>query len=136
MPTATDVRKRGRQAPSILHPGYTMSEASGADVNLLCSKCYTPTPLAEAHVIPTWNPAMGMVVTTYRCNNCWLSGVAEMRALVSSGDEAAQLSLCDFIVRQGYTDVDMIRNAPADQRKEMLLKVLDALEAGRITFHP
>jgi hypothetical protein len=88
-------------------------------------------------VIPRWNPQLSRILTTYRCGNCWLSALSELRALVTAGDAAVHQSLCDFLARHGYTkDAEFVRASPAEQRQVYLLKVVDAVEAGVVVFDP
>jgi hypothetical protein len=113
-----------------------MTEESEAPYNLLCSACYTPCPAADAHVVPRWRPEQRRIITAYRCNNCWLSALGELRAVIASGEAELPGSFCDFLVRQGFTDTDVIRAAPAEQQREYLLVIVDAIESGKLTFHP
>jgi hypothetical protein len=88
-------------------------------------------------VIPRWNPERAMVLTTYRCGNCWVSSLSELRALVTAGDPAVHDGMCDFLARHGYTsDAETIRAAPAEQRALYLLRVIDAVQAEVLVFEP
>jgi hypothetical protein len=104
---------------------------------LLCSACRTPCSGSEAHVIPHWHPEARKVFTTYRCGNCWLPSLDRMRAAVTLGEAEVLASFWEFLVRQGYTkDTAELRIAPMDQQQKILLAVLDAVQAGTVTFHP
>jgi hypothetical protein len=114
-----------------------MTEEIEAPYSLMCSACYTPCSGADAHVIPHWNTDQEMVFTTYRCGNCWLPGLAEMRESLNSGDPEVQTSFCDFLARQGFTkDAEAIRVMPMAERQAYQLQIVDAVEAGKIVFHP
>jgi hypothetical protein len=114
-----------------------MAEEIDAPYSLMCSACYTPCAGADAHVIPHWHTDREMVFTTYRCGNCWLPGLAEMRESINSGAEEVQTSFCDFLARQGYArDAEGIRAMPVAERKAYQLRILDAVEGARIVFHP
>ena len=113
-----------------------MTEESEAPYNLLCSACYTPCPAADAHVVPRWRPEERRIITAYRCNNCWRSTLGELRAVIRSGAAELPGSFCDFLVRQGFTDTDMIRAASPEQQEEYLLVIVDAIESGKLVFHP
>lgn len=112
-------------------------EEDGTPVLFMCSGCYTPTPVAEGHVIPFWNQGVRRILTTYRCNNCWLAGIDETRAALNSGDADVIPSFCDFLALQRFTkDAENLRVAPPDEARQMLLALLDATAAGRATFDP
>ena len=103
----------------------------------MCSGCHTPCSGTDAHVIPRWNPEWRKVLTTYRCGNCWLAPLAELRAAINSGDAEVVNSFWEFLIRQGYgKDSDSLRAAPLDEQRTLLLRVVDAVEAGTVLFHP
>ncbi|MDQ5840611.1 MAG: hypothetical protein M3537_05600 [Chloroflexota bacterium] len=106
------------------------------EYSLLCSACYTPCTGALAHVVPTWNTTMRIVVTTYRCERCWVDSLAEMREAVRA-DAEVRLSLCDFLSRRGYEkDAETIRAAEAELQQTYLIRVIDAIETGELVFEP
>jgi len=105
--------------------------------SLMCSGCYTPCSGAFAHVVPRWNAEWRKVLTTYRCGNCWLEALAELRAAIGSGDADVWSSFGEFLIRHGYgKDSDSLRAAPFEEQRALLLQVLDAVEAGTIVFQP
>jgi hypothetical protein len=105
--------------------------------NLMCSACFTPCAGADAHVIPRWNADQRSIFTTYRCSNCWLSSLAELREAVTSGDTEVRASFCDFLARHGYKkDSETIRQAPSDLQQTHLLRVIDAVQGGVLVFDP
>jgi hypothetical protein len=80
---------------------------------------------------------MRKILTTYRCNNCWIESLARLRTLVASGEDEIQMSFCDFLARRGFTkDSETIRVAPLQQRKAYLFAVIDAVQAGDLVFEP
>ena len=80
---------------------------------------------------------MQKILTTYRCNNCWLKSLAELRTLVASGEDEVQVSFCDFLARHGYTrDSETIRVASHEQREAWLLSIIDAVQVGDLVFQP
>ena len=104
---------------------------------LMCSACYTPCPSVDAHVVPRWNPERRNIFTTYRCGNCWLTSLDELRTAVSSGESEILASFCEFLVRQGYSkDANMIRTTSSQQQQVYLLKIVDAVQAKKVIFHP
>ena len=112
-------------------------EEDGTPVLFMCSGCYTPTPVAEGHVIPHWNPTVRRILTAYRCNNCWISGLDETRTALSSGDADVIPSFCDFLELQRFTtDAEALRAAPPDEVRAVLMAMLDAVQSGRATFDP
>lgn len=113
------------------------AEEDGAAVFFMRSGCHTPSPAVEIHVIPFWNSAVGRILTTYRCNRCWLAGIDETRAALVSGARDLIPSLCDFLTLQRFTrDAETLRVAPPDEARAMLLALLDATADGRATFDP
>jgi len=69
--------------------------------------------------------------------NCWLEALAELRAAIGSGDADVWSSFWEFLIRHGYgKDSDSLRAAPFDEQRTLLLRVVDAVEAGTIVFHP
>jgi hypothetical protein len=108
-----------------------------AAYNLLCSACLTPCPAAEAHVVPRWNPGLRRVITAYRCGNCWVASLVELRSAVASSDAEVRSSFCDFLAGRGETQAaELIRGAPPDEQQAKLFRLIDALEAGEITLDP
>ncbi len=114
-----------------------MSEELPASYFLMCSVCRTPCPNVDAHVVPRWNPDLSRIVTAYRCGNCWLPALAELRATVASGASEVLMSFGDFLTRHGLIrDAETVRaEAPAEQVAH-LLAILDALQAGTLTLNP
>jgi len=105
--------------------------------SLLCSACLTPCSGTDAHVAPRWNPTVRQVITAYRCSNCWLPALAELRAAVASPDGEVRLSFCDFLDRRGETEAAaLIRGAAPDEQRARLFRLIDALEAGEIVLDP
>lgn len=46
-------------------------------------------------------------------------------------------SFCDFLARLGYgKDAETIRVAPPKTQQVYLLRVIDAVQAGQLVFHP
>lgn len=114
-----------------------MIEADPPSYGLLCSGCYTPCAGADSHVVPRWNPHVRRILTSYRCGNCWLPALAETRAAVTSGVTEVRMSFCDFLDRHGYSkQAATIRAASAAEQETVLLGILDAVEAGQLTFLP
>jgi hypothetical protein len=114
-----------------------MDEETPESYFLLCSACYTPCSGADAHVVPRWNPERRKVFTTYRCGNCWLSSLDELRAAVKSCESEVLASFCDFLTHQSFRkDADMIRAASSGQQRAYLLAIVDAVQAEKIKFHP
>jgi hypothetical protein len=88
-------------------------------------------------VIPYWNKAVRRILTTYRCNNCWLAGIDETRAALNSGDADVIPSFCDFLALQRFTkDAETLRTSPPEEARAMLLALLDATQDGRAIFDP
>ena len=113
-----------------------MAEDTDPPPLFMCSSCYTPTPMADAHVVPGWNSSQSRILTTYRCGNCWIKTLDETRDALKSGNPEVITSFCEFLERQRFNDVNVIRNAPAKQAESMLLIVLDAVQNGNVEFAP
>jgi hypothetical protein len=78
-----------------------------------------------------------MVLTTYRCGNCWLEALAELRIAIASGDGEVWNSFWEFLIRHGWgKDSDMLRATPFDAQRTLLLKMVDAVEGGVVVFEP
>jgi hypothetical protein len=114
-----------------------MTEELPDSYSLMCSGCHTPCSGADAHVIPRWNPALRKVLTTYRCGNCWVQSLEELRGQVVSGDEEVRASFWDFLARHGFTkDAERLRAAPAEEQEAVLLAIVDAVQDGRLMLEP
>ena len=87
-----------------------MTEELPDSYSLMCSGCHTPCTGADAHVVPRWNPALRKVLTTYRCGNCWVQSLEELRGQVVSGD--------------------------AEEQEAVLLAIVDAVQDGRLMLEP
>jgi hypothetical protein len=115
----------------------TPAEEGEQEVFFMCSGCRTPTPAAEIHVIPFWNSDLRRILTTYRCNNCWVAGVEVTRTALNSGDPDVIPSFCDFMALQRFTkDAENLRNGSPDEARRMLNMILDATLDGRAVFDP
>ena len=87
-------------------------------------------------MVPRWRSDVGGVITAYRCGNCWLASLDELRVALGS-DAAVQLAFCDFLARRGYEhDAETLRAAPGAERLTKLLAVVDAVQAERLRFDP
>jgi hypothetical protein len=75
--------------------------------------------------------------TTYRCGNCWLPPLDDLRVAVTSGEPDVRASFCDFLARHGCNkDSETIRSAASELQQAYLLAVIDAVQAGKIVFDP
>ena len=114
-----------------------MTEELPESYSLMCSGCHTPCSGTDAHVIPRWNPAMGKVLTTYRCSNCWVASLDELRGQVVSGAPEVRASFWDFLARHGFSrDADTMRGGPAEEQEATLLLIIDAVQTGRLVLDP
>lgn len=113
-----------------------MEEEDQPPVSFMCSNCYTPCSGADAHVVPNWNVSQRRILTTYRCSNCWIQALDHTRDAVRSGDQEVVASFCEFMERQRFNDVDMLRKATPEEAERMILMVLDAVQNGRVEFDP
>ena len=113
-----------------------MSEEDQPPVSFLCSNCYTPCSGADAHVVPNWNESQRRILTTYRCSQCWIQALDHTRDAVRSGNPEVVTSFCEFMERQRFNDVDMLRKATPEEAEGMLMMILDAVQNGRVEFDP
>jgi hypothetical protein len=113
-----------------------MADELPESYSLMCSGCHTPCTGADAHVIPHWNPAVGKVLTTYRCGECWVEALDQTRGDVVSGAPEVRASFWDFMARRGFTDAETFRAAPPDRQEATLLAILDAVQSGRLVLEP
>ena len=105
--------------------------------SLLCSACLAPCARADAHVIPSWNPTVGRVLTTYRCGSCWHSSLAGFRAILTAGGPEVRGSFCDFLERHRFRqDAARLRLAPPGEQLAVFAQLLAAVEDGRLVFDP
>jgi hypothetical protein len=88
-------------------------------------------------VIPRWNPSLQKVLTTYRCGNCWIGSLDELRAQVASGEVEVRTSFWDFLARHGFSkDAGTMRLGPAEEQEATLLAIIDAVQTGRRILEP
>ncbi|HEV8454635.1 MAG TPA: hypothetical protein VGQ69_02030 [Gemmatimonadales bacterium] len=113
-----------------------MPDDAEAPYHLMCSACYTPCPAADGHVVPHWRADSRRILTAYRCGSCWRQTLTELRAVVLREEPELPDSFCDFLARQGFTDTHVIRTAAPEQQRQYMLRILDAIENGQLTFHP
>jgi hypothetical protein len=113
-----------------------MDEERPEAYSLMCSGCHTPCSGADAHVIPRWNPELGGVLTTYRCGNCWVQALDDLRAEVVSGKAEVRVSFWDFMTRHGFRDAETFRAAASAEQEATLLAIVDAVQSGRVIFDP
>ena len=104
--------------------------------SLLCSGCRKPCSGGDAHVIPRWNADRQDFLTTYRCGNCWKEALAETRAKVTALDEEVRTKFCDFLDRHGFTDVEIVRQAPLLEATVMIGGFLDAIASEELRLEP
>jgi len=87
--------------------------------------------------VPWWNVRAGRVLTTYRCEDCWLSSIAELRTLLTAGAPDVRAGFCDFLGHHRFRrDAERLRFAPPEEQLAVFLQLLAALEDGRLVFEP
>jgi len=88
-----------------------------------------------ARVVPRWNPTVRQVLTAYRCQDCWLSTLAELRVAVESADPDVLAGFWDFLHLHGFrADSDRFRPEAVEEQQRILLLMIEATEEGRLTF--
>jgi hypothetical protein len=104
--------------------------------SLLCSGCRNPCAGDDAHVVPGWNPVCEDFLTTYRCSNCWLQALNETRAKIRVLDDELRTKFCNFLERHGFTDVDIVRQAPLAEASTMIGAFLNAIASEKLKLAP
>ena len=79
---------------------------------------------------------LGKMLTTYRCGNCWVQSLEDLRAEVSSAKAEMRASFWDFMTRHGFRDAEAFRAAPAAEQEATLFAILDAVQSERVIFEP
>lgn len=115
--------------PTIL----TADESAGSEY--MCSSCYKTFSQAHIHVIPWFNDSMGDYVTTFRCDDDWLSSLDETRAhfLASVEKPEDRARFVAFFERHQLSGLDA-SNAAVLRREGLAL--LDKIRAKQIILSP
>ena len=116
------------------HPRtVTADEAAGAEY--MCSSCYKVVSQAHIHVIPWFNDSVGDYVTTFRCDDDWLSSLDETRAhfLASVEHPQERAKFVAFFERHQLSALD--GSDPAALRREGLA-LLDKIRTKQIVLSP
>ena len=79
---------------------------------------------------------MSKVITCYRCGNCWRNALSILSAQLVGDDPAIVASFWDFLERRGFTDIQPLREKDVTDQQLLALKVVDAIEAGRLVLEP
>jgi hypothetical protein len=97
----------------------------------LCSACYQSVPLPKTHVIPHFNDHLNAYVTTYRCDNCWLTTIDATRLRLSMCQDPDEVATCaEFFERYKVKVMEHRRGDPLEAVKAKLLQLLDEIRAG------
>ncbi len=101
---------------------------------IACSGCLRLVSERLVHVIPYFNNDVRGYVTTYRCEQCWRTSLAETRLrLENTKDEIELESAVTVFERQGVILHDEFkRGDPAPVIRKMLSRMLDLLESGTV----
>jgi hypothetical protein len=111
----------------------TADEAAGSEY--MCSTCFKVVSQAHIHVIPWFNDSEGDYVTTFRCDDDWLSSLDETRAHFLAGVEHPQdrAKFVAFFERHQLSGLDA-SDAAALRRDGLAL--LDKIRAKQIVLPP
>jgi len=111
----------------------TAGEAAGSEY--LCSKCLKLFPQAHIHVIPSFDDSMANYITTFRCDDDWLSSLDETRAhfLASVEHPQDRARFVAFFERHKLSGLDA--SDPAVLRRDGLV-LLDKIRARQIVLSP
>jgi hypothetical protein len=120
-------------------PGISIEvvETIAPDSEFLCSKCYKTYPVANVHVVPTYNDSLRRYVGSYRCNDDWKTAITEtrLRFLSHKSDDEA-LDILEVFVNRGVSSSELRRFAAGKGSDQAVLSALDALTNGELTLKP
>jgi hypothetical protein len=103
------------------------------EMKAVCSACFSAVPVEQTHVQPGYNDTLRAYVTTYRCENCWVAGLAATRARVAACTDPEELSTAVvFFSRYGVAVPGLMPGDPVDVVREKLLALLDQLASGEV----
>jgi hypothetical protein len=100
---------------------------------LVCSQCWTRAPESRVHLIPYFNNSVGRYVTSFRCDACIESALAETIARVREVDGASELdTLGDLLSSHGVCVHEWQRGAPLDRLRPAMIEVLASLRGQAV----
>lgn len=114
-------------------------DESPGQPQLLCSRCGTLCSGTDAHVIPWWNPHVGQVLTTYRCEQCWLVSLEETRSFVRGPayDEAARTEFVRFLEHHHLDRIAAsVAGGPREASIAVLLEFVAQVESQALVLRP
>lgn len=116
------------------HP-KTITAAEAAGSTYMCSKCLKVITQAHIHVIPWFNDSLDNYVTTFRCDDDWLSSLDETRAhlLANLEHPADREKLVAFFERHQLSRLDA---ADAAAFKRDSLAILDKIRNKQLVLSP
>jgi len=111
----------------------TADEATGSEY--MCSSCYKAFSQAHIHVIPWFNDSLSDYVTTFRCDDDWLSSLDETRAhfLASVEHPEDRARFVAFFARHQLSGLDA---SDAAALRSDGLALLDKIRAKQIVLSP
>lgn len=112
---------------------------SDDELKAMCSACFRPVPVADAHVQPGYNDYLKAYVTTYRCNGCRLADLQKTRDRMASCTDLEELATgVLFFARYKVAVPGITPNDSIETVRDALLGVLDRLRSGdlRIRIDP
>ena len=100
---------------------------------IVCSGCLLLFPEPLIHVVPCFNRDIGNCVAAYRCEQCWLSSLAEVRTwLANEADETEIASVALFFQRRGIILHEFQRGDPVPVIRKRLDQMLELLQSGAV----
>ena len=88
---------------------------------------------SHIHVVPGFNETAGGYVTSYRCDDCWLTTLDETAArLATCEDEEEIASLCIFFERYNIFIFEFRRGDPLPVVRQLLLQTIEMMKTGHI----
>ena len=114
-------------------------EAAPGGAQLLCSRCYKLCSGSTAHVIPWWRPDIAQLLTTYRCEQCWLVSLEETRDFVCGPafDAAARTEFVHFLERHQQASLAAdVAGRPHAESIKVLLQFLAQVNSQAVVLRP
>jgi hypothetical protein len=99
----------------------------GSERSVFCSGCYNVFPESKIHVIPHFNETVMNYVTTYRCNECWLSALDDTtkRLARASANELAQVA--EFFGRHNVSVDESAGGNQPEVLRAVLLRMIELI---------
>lgn len=110
-----------------------VKRADKDELKAMCSACFEPVPVAQAHVQPGYNDTLKAYVTTYRCDGCRAKDLAATRARITACTDPKELATgVLFFSRYGVAVPGHVPGDPPAAVRDQLLVLMDRLASGEL----